>query len=58
LLETWGPVDPLAGMFIFAWEGRGGPTDLSYTPRGKPAEKVLQRWFRGEFRRAPGDVEP
>ena len=49
LLQSWAPVKELAGMFIFAWEGEGGPTDLSYTPRGKPAEAVLRRWFRGGF---------
>ena len=51
LLAGWAPLPALAGLFIFAWDGEGGPTDLSYTPRGKPAEAVLRRWFRGEFQR-------
>ena len=35
----------LAGVFFWDWNGAGGPGDPHYTPRGKPAEAVLRRWF-------------
>ncbi len=38
----------LRGMFWWNWpsNGRGGgPQDLSYTPRGKPAAEVLRTWY-------------
>lgn len=36
----------LAGVFFWSWHGSGGPKDTGYTPRGKPAEQLLRRWFR------------
>jgi glycosyl hydrolase family 113 len=36
----------LKGMFWWAWPATvPGPGDTDYTPRGKPAEDVLQRWY-------------
>lgn len=41
----------LAGLFWFWWDNPsvpdwpGGSGDRGYTPRGKPAEKVLSRWY-------------
>ncbi|MCL6642281.1 MAG: hypothetical protein K6T71_03010 [Candidatus Bipolaricaulota bacterium] len=36
----------LAGVYIWAWvPGQGGPEDPSYTPAGKPAAAILQRWY-------------
>lgn len=53
-MQTWGPLlekqdprKPVVGGVIW-WEfstATGGPEDFGYTPRGKPAEKELQRWF-------------
>jgi hypothetical protein len=37
---------PLAGVFWWNWWGEGGATDTGYTPRGKPAEKVLRAIWR------------
>jgi len=34
------------GIYIFEWWGEGGLKDYSYTPRGKPAEKILKAWFK------------
>lgn len=38
----------LSGMFWWNWpsHGRGGgPQDISYTPRGKPAAEILHTWY-------------
>jgi len=38
----------LSGMFWWNWpsHGRGGgPQDVSYTPRGKPAAEILRTWY-------------
>ena len=35
----------LAGVFFYDWWGYGGESDPGYTPRDKPAEKVLQEWY-------------
>ncbi len=46
--EPW-----LSGLFWFWWANpsnpnwQGGPHDNGYTPRGKPAERVLKRCFTG-----------
>jgi len=40
--------DPrLTGLYMWNWFGEGGPKDGSYTPRGKPAAKVLKHWYVG-----------
>lgn len=49
LFEYWNNKQILAGLFIWDWEprpDRGGERDPSFTPQHKPAEKILQRWFR------------
>ncbi len=38
----------LGGVLVWSWYGYGGPGDLDYTPRGKPASALLRRWFKGE----------
>lgn len=37
----------LAGVFFWTWDSEtgGGPSDTSYTPRGKPAAAVVRRFF-------------
>jgi glycosyl hydrolase family 113 len=32
----------LSGLFVYDWWEEGGPSDRTYTPRGKPAEAVLR----------------
>lgn len=34
------------GVFFWNWFGHGGPTDPTYTPRGKPAAAALARCLR------------
>jgi Glycoside Hydrolase Family 113 len=46
--SVWSKETPwLKGVFWWAWPTTPapGPNDTDYTPRGKPAETVLQRWF-------------
>ena len=44
--ETWVQNKNFAGVYFWNWYGQGGPNDRTYTPRGKPAEKVLTEWYR------------
>ncbi len=43
--EPW-----LAGAFVWKWypdhERAGGPSHPGFTPQNKPAERVLQAWYR------------
>src|SRR5207253_3061449 len=34
-----------ARAFFYEWWGEGGPLDSRYTPRGKPAEELIRRFF-------------
>lgn len=43
---SWNKSRGLGGVYFWNWYGQGGENDRSYTPRGKPAEKVLTRWYR------------
>lgn len=46
--DAWAEEPALAGVFFWVWYGEGGKKDRSYTPRGKPAEKVLKAWFNAD----------
>lgn len=46
-VAAWRGVPSLQGVFFWNWYGTGGPRDRGYTPKGKPAEAVLRRWFGG-----------
>ena len=39
----------LGGVAFWTWFGDGGSSDDGYTPRGKPAEQVVRRWFGAEL---------
>jgi len=43
---TWGKSPRLGGVYFWNWYGQGGGNDRTYTPRGKPAEKILTEWYR------------
>jgi hypothetical protein len=45
--RVWSNDARLGGVFFWNWWGQGGPSCSDYTPRGKPAARVLRRWFRG-----------
>jgi hypothetical protein len=45
-MNTWRDVPFVTGTLWWEWsDGPGGPTDTGYTPKGKPAEKLLRAWF-------------
>lgn len=53
-LSTMGMVDWFEGAIVWKWHprrGERGATD--FTPQGKPAERVLYRWFTGTAPQVP-----
>jgi hypothetical protein len=43
--QSWWGKPQLAGFMMWKMEPGGDPTGKSYSPQGKPAEKVMQHWF-------------
>jgi hypothetical protein len=41
--RVWAASSVLDGVYVWNWYGFGGPTSISYTPRGKPAEAEVKR---------------
>jgi len=44
-VRVWGGVSYLRGAYIWNWFGYGGPSSREYTPRGKPAARVICGWY-------------
>lgn len=44
-VAAWQGEERLAGVFFWNWFGAGGERDGYYTPKGKPAERVLREWY-------------
>jgi len=45
-LKAWANEPGVGGIIWWEWDtSAGGDGDYGYTPRGKPAEAVLRRWF-------------
>lgn len=45
-LKVWDNAPGLSGVIWWEWtDAPGGANDFSYTPRNKPAEQLLRRWF-------------
>jgi len=44
-VDSWAGAAGLAGVYFYLWWGEGGPADKGYTPRGKPAEKIVRDWY-------------
>lgn len=45
-LKAWDATPGLAGVIWWEWTpGDGGPDDYGYTPKAKPAEKIMRDWF-------------
>lgn len=58
-METWKDVPQVGGTIWWEWsEDGGGEDDYNYTPRGKPAEHELRRWFAAQARRADAENGP
>ena len=43
---VWKDEPALGGVVFWDWQRPGGADDPSYTPRGKPAEKIVRGFFR------------
>lgn len=46
-VRGWSGEPQLQGVYFWNWFGFGGPSDTDYTPRNKPAQAVIERWYRG-----------
>lgn len=46
--QVWQGQPMLGGLFWWNWFGYGGPKSAYYTPKKKPAEAVIRRWYLGE----------
>jgi len=50
-IRTWQKTPGVAGVMWWEWtNGPGGAKDYNYTPKGKPAERMLRQWFRQKGR--------
>ena len=48
-VRAWNDTPELMGVIWWEWTGSaGGAGDFGYTPKNKPAEEVLRRWFAAE----------
>ncbi len=48
-LKTWSDESGVGGIIWWEWDlSAGGEEDFGYTPRGKPAERMLRDWFGGK----------
>ncbi len=45
-IDTWKNSKDLAGVYFWVWWGNGGKKDNSYTPRNKPAGKLVEKWYK------------
>jgi len=43
--EVWYRDPQLRGIYFWHWFGDGGLQDGSYSPRGKPAVSMIEKWF-------------
>jgi hypothetical protein len=48
-IRVWGDRPELMGVIWWEWNASaGGSGDFGYTPKNKPAEQVLRRWFAAD----------
>lgn len=47
-IATWDGRPELHGVFFYKWISFDADDSRSYSPRGKPAESVLRRWYGGQ----------
>ena len=44
-VRVWSDTSFLRGVYWWNWFGFGGAADTSYTPRNKPAQEIIRRWY-------------
>ncbi len=55
-LKTWSDEPAVGGIIWWEWDtSAGGEKDFNYTPRAKPAEQVLRKWFAEKDERSLTD---
>jgi len=48
-MQTWRDEPAVGGIIWWEWDDEpGGPENYKYTPKGKPAEKLLRAWFASQ----------
>lgn len=58
-LRAWGDTPELMGVIWWEWDASdGGTGDFGYSPKNKPAEQVLRRWFAAAPKRATSAPAP
>ncbi len=58
-MKTWQDVPQVGGVIWWEWnDSPGGDNDYNYTPRGKPAERELRRWFQDRREWARRNLPP
>lgn len=55
--DAMAPSGAIDGYYFWNWFGFGGPSDASFTPRGKPAAAQMEACLRRETWRAPSSPE-
>lgn len=43
--KVWKKEDALKGVFFYEWFNEGGDCDTGYSPKDKPALKIIKTWF-------------
>lgn len=57
-MKAWTHQPGVGGIIWWEWDtSSGGKDDHGYTPRGKPAESLLRRWFAGKLPATPADED-
>lgn len=59
-LQVFSKQEWFAGLYLWLWRSdssAGGTSDSDFTPKGKPAEDVLKKWFSGSHIVSPA-IEP
>lgn len=46
MMQQWHADPRLDGVYIWNWFGFKSLQDRGYTPRGKPAQAILERWYK------------
>ena len=58
-IKEWADEPGVGGMIWWEWDASaGGKNDFGYTPRGKPAEKILRDWFAEQREGEAAESQP
>lgn len=58
-LKAWAEEPGVGGIIWWEWDtSPGGDNDHGYSPRGKPAERILREWFAEKREAGPAESAP